>query len=313
MAGNVKDFAVVGAGPTGLYAAYFAGIRGLQIILFDKAAHTGGKLTALYSKELVYDVSGYPKAEAKVLASDLLAQAQMFEADLLLNTPVQKLERNPHNYWEIITPTHSYSARFVLLACGAGAFLPPTFDTLDDKSLAKIGIYYIIANPNIFRDQRVLFVGSTTVAIEWALAAEVLAKSVHIINLSRRHKVTRDKYHQLFNARIEVRPNYELKTIYGEDRIQAVTIVNDLTGLEETIPVDALVVQVGHLTNLSRLASWGLEFHGNAVKVNNFMETNLPGVFAAGDIAYHSGKLKTISAGAAESAIAVDRCLEISG
>lgn len=308
MKDEIFDITIVGAGPVGLYATYYSGLRDMKVKLIDALPQLGGQLTALYPEKFIYDVAGFPKILAKELAENLIAQAMQYEPAIFLNEKIIKLESLEDE--KIIKLTSEggniHFSKTVVLSLGIGAFVPRKLDIPDVKRLEGRGIHYVVKDKSIFRGKNILIVGGGDSAVDWALNLEGIAKNVTLIHRRDVFKAHEDSLRKLFNSTVEVKTFYELKRIHGDEHVEGATIFDNRTGEEIYLDVQHILLFLGFLANLEFIQSWGLEIDKNAIKVNSKMETNIPGVYAAGDIVNYPGKLKLISTGFGEAAIAVN-------
>lgn len=290
-----------------MFGSFYAGLRGLKTKLIDVLPELGGQLTALYPEKYVYDVAGHPKILAKDLAKNLATQAQLFKATMALGEKVMSLEKGEDNIYKIITDknTEHYS-KTLLLALGAGACVPKRLDIDYDRNMESECIFYAVKNKERFREKNVLIVGGGDSAVDWANEFAHIAKNVTLIHRRDQFRAVQTSVEEMAKNKVDVRTFYELKQIVGNGHVEGAVIFDNRTGKEEKIDVDAILINIGFVINLDFLKAWGLEMEVNAIKVNEKMETNLPGIFAAGDIAAHTAKLKLIATGAAEAATGVN-------
>jgi ferredoxin/flavodoxin---NADP+ reductase len=313
---DVKDITIIGAGPTGLFAAFYAGMRGASCRLVDNLDQVGGQLTALYPEKYIFDVAGFPKVLAKDLVKGFAEQALQFQAPVHLGENVIGLERETENgapRFTVVTDRDAYPSRAVLIAGGIGAFTPRKLPLKDADRWYGKGLYDRVLDPQVFRGKRVLLVGGGDSAFDWAVNLQGIARSIVMIHRRdgfRAHAATVRQVQALSAAgKMELRTFWELRAIHGDAHIEAVTIYNNKTKLEERLAVDCVIPQLGFLSSLGAIAEWGLDIEKGEIKVAQTMATNLPGVFAAGDIVTYAGKLKLIATGAAEAAIAVNHAV----
>ncbi len=313
---DVKDITIIGAGPTGLFAAFYAGMRGASHCLIDNLDQVGGQLTALYPEKYIFDVAGFPKILSKDLVKGMAEQGLQWKAPVHLGEKVIGLRTAQDNgkpLFTVVTDKDEYPGRTVLIAGGIGAFTPRKLPLKDaDQWLGK-GLYDRVLNPQEFARKRVLIVGGGDSAFDWAVNLQGIAQSILMIHRRdgfRAHQATVDQVHALCAAgKMELRTFWEVKAIQGRARIERVTMFNNKTKEEETVPMDSVIPQLGFLSSLGAIAEWGLEIEKGDIKVSQTMETNLPGIFAAGDITTYPGKLKLIATGVAEACIAVNHAV----
>jgi ferredoxin/flavodoxin---NADP+ reductase len=313
---DVKDITIIGAGPTGLFGAFYAGMRGATCRLIDNLDQVGGQLTALYPEKYIFDVAGFPKVLAKDLVKGMAEQAFQFKQPVHLGQRVTALERGSGDgtaAFTVVTEGDAYPSRTVLIAGGIGAFTPRKLPLKDVDRWYGKGLYDRILDPKIFTGKRVLLVGGGDSAFDWAVNLQGIARSILMIHRRdgfRAHAATVQQVEALCAAgRMELRTFWELKAIHGGAMIEAVTLASNKTKAEERVAVDSVIPQLGFISSLGAIADWGLDIEHGDIKVSQTMETNIPGIFAAGDITTYPGKLKLIATGAAEAAIAVNHAV----
>ncbi len=308
MKDEIFDITIVGAGPVGLYAAYYAGLRDMKAKIIDALPQLGGQLTALYPEKYIYDVAGFSEILAKELAENLISQAMQYEPTVQLDEKIVKLEYIEGDKILKLTSANGaiHLSKTVLLSLGIGAFVPRKLDIFDVQRLEGRGIYYIVKDKSIFKDKDILIVGGGDSAVDWALNLEKIARKITLIHRRDVFKAHEDSLKKLFNSTVEVKTFYELKRVHGDEHVEGATIFDNRTGEEIYLDVQYILLFLGFLANLEFINEWGIEIDKNAIKVNTKMETNIPGVYAAGDIVTYPGKLKLISTGFGEAAIAVN-------
>jgi thioredoxin reductase len=303
------DITIIGAGPTGMFGTFYAGLREMKTLLIEALPQPGGQLAVLYPEKFIFDVAGYPRILAKDLVKELWQQAAKFNPDVRFDEQVVHLSRGADDRLEVATNKAIYHSRTALIAAGIGAFAP---NKLDRPGLARFedrGIHYFVENANLFRGKRLLIVGGGDSAVDWALTLKDWAKKVTLVHRRadfRAHE--RSVAELMITEKIEKRLWWEVKEVLGDDAVRAVTIFNNQTGEEMTIEVDAVLLNLGFKADLGWIKDWGLEFNKRAVVVDGLMATNLPGVYAAGDIAdpKDSVALNLIATAFAQAVLAVN-------
>ena len=291
-------------------------MRGASHRLIDNLDQVGGQLTALYPEKYVFDVAGFPKILAKDLVKGMAEQGLQWKAPVHLGEKVIGLRQTQENgqpIFTVVSTAGEYAGRTVLIAGGIGAFTPRKLPLKDaDQWLGK-GLYDRVLNPQEFAGKRVLIVGGGDSAFDWAVNLQGIAKSIVMIHRRdgfRAHQATVDQVHALSAAgKMELRTFWELRAILGSGRIEQVTIFNNKTKEEATLGMDCVIPQLGYVSSLGAIAEWGLDIEKGDIKVTQTMETNRPGIFAAGDITTYPGKLKLIATGVAEACIAVNHAV----
>lgn len=304
---DVHDVTIIGGGPAGLFAAFYAGLRGLKTKIIDASAELGGQLVTLYPEKYVYDVAGLPKILAKDLARNLSTQAQLFKPTVCLGEKVMTIEQHGDGIWKIVTDRSAqHLTRTLVLALGAGASTPRKLSVQYNGAFEGTSIFYAVQEPELFRDKNVLIVGGGDSAVDWANELAHLAKHVYLIHRSDKFRAVQTSVDKMASNGVVIKTFHELKQITGAEKLDGAVIFDNRSGAEEKIQVDAMLISIGFQVNLGFLKTWGLTLQGNAVCVDEKMETNLPGVYAVGDVCTHGAKLKLIATGVAEAVIAVN-------
>jgi ferredoxin/flavodoxin---NADP+ reductase len=313
---ELKDITIIGAGPTGLFGAFYAGMRGASCRLIDNLDQVGGQLTALYPEKYIFDVAGFPKILAKDLVKGMAEQARQFQAPFHLGQKVVGLRRETEDgrpRFVVITDQDEYPSRTVLIAGGIGAFTPRKLPLKDVDRWYGRGVFDRVLDPQAFAGQRVLLVGGGDSAFDWAVNLQGIAQSILMVHRRdgfRAHAATVRQVEALCAAgRMELRTSWEVRAVHGEERVERVTLYNNKTKEEDIVAVDAVIPQLGFLSSLGAIAEWGLELEKGDIAVQSTMATNIPGIFAAGDITTYPGKLKLIATGVAEASIAVNHAV----
>jgi ferredoxin/flavodoxin---NADP+ reductase len=313
---EIKDISVIGGGPTGLFAAFYAGMRGASAQIIDALPALGGQLLALYPEKYIFDVAGFPKVLAKDLVRDMMAQGLQFGASTHLGevvTGLQRVEDEGIGHYVLQTSEGDYASRTIVIAAGIGAFEARRLGIDDEDRFEEKGLYFKVLDPRQFEGKRVLLVGGGDSAFDWAVNLQGVARSVMLIHRRdgfRAHQATINQVQELHReGRCELRTFWEVKMLHGNGKVEAVTIRNSKTKEEETFDVDAVIPLLGFHSDLGAIKEWGLDTEKADIKVNQTMETNVPGIYAAGDITSYPGKLKLIATGASEACIAVNNAV----
>lgn len=304
---EIYDITIVGGGPSGLFAAFYAGLRAAKTKIIDSLPQLGGQLAALYPDKYIYDLPGFPKVLAGEFVERQVKQAMQFSPTICLNEKVIDLKPSVNGLAELKTEAGNvHLSRTVIIAAGVGAFVPRTLDIPDIKRMEGKGVYYFVKDLQQFSGKRVMVVGGGDTAVDWALSLQGIASEVTLIHRRGRFRAHEDSIEELFQSPSHVLLFHELQALHGDDKIRAATVFNNQTGEETTIDVDALVLGLGFLANLGPIKKWGLNIVKNSILVDSMMRTNLPGVYAVGDITAYEGKIKLIATATAEGAIAVN-------
>jgi thioredoxin reductase (NADPH) len=297
------DVAIVGAGPTGLFAAYYAGFRGLSTAVVDALPEAGGQITAMYPEKQIFDVAGFPSIRGRDLIANLVEQAAQFEPTYLLGTHAETLTYSDGRPVLGLAGEEPLHCGAVVVTGGIGSFTPRPLPAAD--RFTGDGVVYFVRRLDDLAHQDVLIVGGGDSAFDWALSLAPIAKSVTLV-----HRRDRFRAHAATVARVRGLPvrvvvNAQVTRLTGGARVTVAEITHK-GGEVETVPVDTVLAALGFTADLGPLAKWGLALDKRHVLVDTTMATNLPRVFAAGDIAEYPGKVRLIATGFGEAATAVN-------
>lgn len=300
------DIAIIGGGPVGQYAAYYAGLRGMKTKVIDSLLELGGQLSALYPEKYIYDVAGYPKVYARDLVNNLTEQMMQYGPTLALDEKVASLVSQEGVITIETEKGHTHYAKSAIISCGVGAFLPRKIAAAGLEELEGRGVHYFVSDKSILAGKRLMVVGGGDSAFDWTLNLYDIAESIVQIHRTDRFRAHEDTVQKVMALPIEFKAFYELKQVHGEEHVEGVTIYDNRTKEEVYYECDELLMNLGFLIDLGPIKKWGFEIVGNSIHVNSQMETNIPGVYGAGDIVDYKGKLKLIATGFGEAAIAVN-------
>jgi len=306
----VVDVLIVGAGPVGLYGAYYAGFRGLKVALIDSLPEAGGQVTAMYPEKQIFDVGGFPTIKGRELVANLVAQAAPFEPIYLLGEQADKLDRMPagDDGPDILVVTASsgtpVSAKAVIVSSGIGTFTPRPLP--NGSSYENRGLSYFVPDLAPYAGQDVVIVGGGDSAFDWALALEPLARSVHLVHRRDKFRAHEHSVSLVRDSTVQILVNAQVREILGTDMVEGVDIA--ISGQPEPLVLSCqrIIAALGFTANLGPLLEWGLDIqHHRHIPVDSAMRTAQPGIYAAGDITEYDGKVRLISVGFGEIATAV--------
>ena len=304
-----RDITIIGGGPTGLFAAFYAGMRGVSARIIDSLPELGGQLMALYPEKYVYDVGGFPRISARELGQNLIEQGTQFGPDVRLEEQVTRLEPREKGLL-VVTDRDEYPTGAVVIAGGKGAFAPRELGCPGYHELLGRGVAYHVKDPAAYEGKRVLIVGGGDSAVDWVLNLKERTERLVLIHRRegfRAHAHSMRQLHAAVEAgEVEIMLYHEVREIHGSERVEGATVFDNRTDEDTRLDVDAVLALIGFKPDLGPIADWGLELERNSIKVGRHMETNIPGVFAAGDIAAYDGKLELIATGFAEACVAVN-------
>lgn len=310
---EVADILIVGGGPTGLFAAFYAGLRGATATIVDSLEQLGGAVTAMYPEKYIYDVGGFPAVLGKDLIANLAKQAGQFNPRICLNERAQTLERVPDDgVFRLETDKGVHFGKAVIVCAGVGAFAPKKLPLANLPEFEASGavVYFVTRNED-FRGKEVLIVGGGDSAVDWALTLEAIAAKVTLIHRSDNFRAHAKSVEQLLHSSVNVHTHCEVDALHGTGgELAEVTFRHNKTKETTTIRADAVIMSIGFVADLGPLKTWGLEVQKNQVVADPLtMATNLPGVWAAGDIVTHPTKFKLIATGFHEAITAVNHAV----
>lgn len=305
------DILIIGAGPVGMFAVFEAGLLKLRCHLIDALAEPGGQCAEIYPKKPIYDIPAYPEILAGDLVKNLEAQIAPFQPSYTLGERADTIEKLEDGTFKVTTNKGTeHTAPVVFIAGGLGSFeprKPPIKEILDYEDS---GVEYIIKDPEIYRNKRVVISGGGDSALDWSIFLADIAAEVSLVHRRKDFRGALDsveKVAELSKAgKINLITDAEVKEIHGDGKVESVLIQHKLEG-SIVQNCDHFVPLFGLSPKLGPIADWGLEIEKNAIVVNNALDysTNIPGVFAIGDVNTYPGKLKLILSGFHEATIAV--------
>lgn len=304
MSKEIVDVTIIGAGPTGLFATFYAGMREMSVNLIDSLPQLGGQLIELYPDKYIYDVGGFPKILAKDLVANLVEQAKFAKPNIYLEEAVESYEKKD-DYFVLKTNRGEYLTRTILITAGIGAFQPRKIGIEEEVHFEGETLHYGIKDLQVFAGKNVLVCGGGDSAVDWALMLEEVAEKVTLVHRRERFTAHETSVNQLMESTVEVKTSRQVKAIKGLDGKVDTVILANKEGEEEHIDLDHVVVNYGNISSLGPLKEWGLEMDRNSILVDRHMSTNVEGIFAAGDVASYDGKVKLIAVGFGEAPIAI--------
>ena len=310
---ELVDITIIGGGPTGLFALFYAGMRGVTAQIVDALPQLGGQLTALYPEKYIFDVGGFPKVLAKDFVRALTEQALQFNARTHLNETISGLERQD-GHFVLQTAGGEFPSRAIVIAAGIGAFSPRRLPQTVAHPWYGRGIYDVVTDPEVFRGQRIVIIGGGDTAFDWAHQLLGRAEAITLVHRSdrfRAHAATVNEVQRaVIEGRMALHTFHELHDIRSANgRLTGIVIRETKTKVEREIPCDVVLPMLGYVSDLGALAQWGLTLEKEEIVVNSCMETGQPGIYAAGDVTTYPGKLKLIASGFGEAATAVNQAV----
>lgn len=304
------DILIIGAGPTGLFAVFEAGLLQLKCHLIDALPQPGGQCAEIYPKKPIYDIPGFPEVLAGELVDNLMEQIRPFQPGFTLGERAETIEKLEDGTFVVTTNKGTqHHAPVVAIAGGLGSFEPrkPLLDNL--AQYEDNGVAYMIKEPEIYRNKKVLIAGGGDSALDWSIFLADVAEDVTLVHRRNEFRGALDsveKVQQLKNeGKINLMTPAEVVALHGEGKLENVTVRNTDTSEDIDVPVDHFIPLFGLSPKLGPIANWGLEIEKNAIKVDNALDyqTNIPGIYAIGDVNTYPGKLKLILCGFHEATL----------
>ncbi|WP_423407996.1 NAD(P)/FAD-dependent oxidoreductase [Heyndrickxia sp. MSNUG] len=304
---KVYDITIIGGGPAGLFTAFYGGMRQASVKIIESLPQLGGQLSALYPEKYIYDVAGFPKVRAQELIDNLKEQMAKFEPATALEQSVEKLEKLEDGSFKLTTDKEIHYTKTVIITAGNGAFQPRRLELESAAQYEGKNLHYFIDDLNQFAGQKVAVLGGGDSAVDWALMLEPIAEQVTIVHRRDKFRAHEHSVENLQNSKVDIKTPYIPTELIGDGNKISQIVLQGANG-EDTVnvDVDSVICNFGFVSSLGPIKEWGLEIEKNSILVNSKMETNIPGIYAAGDICTYEGKVKLIATGFGEAPTAVN-------
>lgn len=296
------DLLIIGAGPTGLFAAYYAGFRGMSVAVVDSLPELGGQITAMYPEKQILDVAGFPSIKGRELVEGLVAQATTADPAYFLDRTATTLTEEDESVLVGLDDGTEIRAKAVLITAGIGKFSPRALPA-GDGWLGR-GLEFFVPSFAPYAGKDVVIVGGGDSAFDWALHLEPVAQSVTLVHRRDAFRAHERTVQAVRDSSVEIVTRAEVSALHGNGVLESVEITVD--GETTTRPAQAVVAALGFIADLGPLQQWGIEVQKRHIVVDPSMRTNLARVFAAGDITEYPGKVRLIAVGFGEAATAVN-------
>jgi thioredoxin reductase len=299
------DILIVGAGPVGLFGAYYAGFRGLRVAVMDSLPELGGQISAMYPEKQIFDVAGFPSVRGRDLVANLREQADRFDPQYLLGQRADTLEPNGDGWIVTSHRGQRVSCGAIVVTGGIGTFTPrplPAGSEFEGRGLA-----YFVPDPDSYAGKDVVIVGGGDSAFDWALGLEPIARSVTLVHRREAFRAHAHTVGEVQRSSVEILTNSQVSAIAGGARVESVEITHDPTKTARELPAQEVIAALGFTANLGPLLSWGIDIVDRRhILVDTAMSTNVRGIYSAGDITEYPGKVRLIAVGFGEVATAVN-------
>lgn len=301
----VVDIVIIGAGPAGLYGAYYAGFRGLRVAVLDSLSEVGGQVSAMYPEKAILDIAGFPSIKGRDLIAGLLEQAAPYRPDYLLEEQAQALTHYTDGSVVIGTGKgRTIVAGAVVITGGIGTFTPrPLAKGLD---FLDRGLSYFVPDLSAHAGKDVVIVGGGDSAFDWAVHLEPIASSVTLVHRRDKFRAHSATVTKVRDSDVRMLVNADVSAVRGNGWIAEVDIAHKADKATTTLPAQSVIAALGFTADLGPMVEWGLEIDARHIVVNTRMETAVPRVYAAGDITDYPGKVRLIAVGFGEAATAIN-------
>lgn len=302
------DILIIGAGPTGLFAVFEAGLLKLRCHIIDALPNIGGQLTELYPKKPIFDIPGYPSIQAGELVKNLREQIKQFQPGFTLNETAKTIDKQADGTFIVNTDKGTrHHAKAVAIAAGLGSFEPrkPLIDNIADYE--EKGVEYFVKDPEKYKDKKIVIAGGGDSALDWTIVLADIAKEVTLVHRRNEFRGALDSVEKVQSLKNQGKVNLitpaEIVGIKGNGKVESLVIEKEGQTFDKE--VDYFIPLFGLIPKLGPIADWGLEIEKNAIKVNNALDyqTNIEGIYAIGDINIYPGKLKLILCGFHEATL----------
>jgi thioredoxin reductase len=298
------DLLIVGAGPAGLFGAYYAGFRGMSVTVVDSLPELGGQVSALYPEKLILDVAGFPSIKGRELVEELVKQAASANPRYLLDRTATALKSHDEGVRMDLDDGTVVNAKVVIVTAGIGKFTPRPLPAADEGWEDR-GLVFFVPSFAEYAGRDIVIVGGGDSAFDWAHSLVPIARSVTLVHRRDKFRAHQATVDAVLAGSTEVITQAQVTALNGEHHVESVEITTN-DGDVLTRPAQAVVAALGFVADLSAMQEWGLEFDKRHIKVDTAMRTNVPRIFAAGDITEYDGKVRLIAVGFGEVATAVN-------
>jgi len=302
------DILIIGAGPTGLFTVFEAGLLKLKCHIIDALPQPGGQLSELYPKKPIFDIPGYPSVGAQELVDNLMEQIKQFQPGFTLNERAETIEKLEDGTFIVTTDKGTqHHTKAVAIAGGLGSFEPRKPIIEDLEFYEDKGVEYFVKNPELFRDKKIVIAGGGDSALDWSIFLSDVAQEVTLVHRRNEFRGALDSVEKVQELKKQGKINLitpaEVIKLNGAEHLDSLVV--EINGAEMTLETDYFIPLFGLTPKLGPIANWGLEIEKNAIKVNNALDyqTNIEGIYAIGDVNTYPGKLKLILCGFHEATL----------
>jgi len=307
---EISDITIIGGGPTGMFAAFYAGMRNATTRIIESLPVLGGQIGVLYPDKKIYDVGGHPGITGRNLVEKLQKQMDYFSPSINLEEKVLSIRKKEDKLFAIKTTKGTHYSKSIVITTGQGSFKPRKLPIDNAEQFEENNLHYIVKDLKQYENKTVVVCGGGDSAVDWALSMEPIAKKVYLIHRRNKFRAHEASLIQLKESSVEVVTPYTPYKLHGDyNRLHSVTFKKSRSEETLTLNLDHFIVNYGFISSMEEVNDWGLTIGNYGIKVNQKMETNIDGIYAAGDIANFKGKIELIATGFGEGPTAVNHAV----
>ncbi|WP_163654709.1 NAD(P)/FAD-dependent oxidoreductase [Listeria sp. PSOL-1] len=307
---KIYDITIIGGGPVGLFAAFYAGMRKVNVKIIESLPQLGGQLSTLYPEKYIYDIPGFPAIRAQALINNLTEQMQPFHPEVCLGETVLSVIKQADSTFEITTTQDVHYSKTIIITAGNGAFEPRKLELSHAVQYENSNLHYFIDDLSLFKDHRVVVCGGGDSAVDWALMLEQVAHSVTIVHRRKDFRAHEHSVEKLANSSVSIMTPFLPTKITGTSGKITSIELQEVKGEQQIeLEIDDFIVNYGFVSSLGPIKTWNLDLQRNSIVVNSKMETSIAGIYSAGDVCTYDGKVKLIATGFGEAPTAVNNAI----
>lgn len=303
---NLFDVTIIGGGPTGIFASFYGGLRQMKVKVIESMPQLGGQLAALYPEKYIYDIPGFPKITGKDLVDTLKEQAAQFNPTIVLEQSILNIDKSDGAFTLTSNTGDKHYSKTILITAGAGAFEPRRLKLDNESQFENNCLHYFVDDLNNFAGKKVTVFGGGDSALDWALMLEPIAKKVSLVHRRDNFRAHEHSVELLKKSSIETLTPYVPEELIGENTIEHIVLKETKGEKTVVLESDTVIVNYGFVSSIGPIKDWGLNLEKNSIVVDSKMETNIKGIYAAGDINTYDGKVKLIATGFGEAPTAIN-------